>query len=54
MPVSGDTRASPLVRERFRFRKYAKRAGLVVAALIALDVIATTATLALGLEIFKK
>jgi hypothetical protein len=39
---------------RLPVRKFAKRAGLVVVALIALDLIATTATLALGLEIFKK
>jgi hypothetical protein len=36
------------------FGKAARRVGAVVIALIALDLIATTATLALGLEIFKR
>lgn len=34
-------------------RKYAKRAGAVVLGLIALDLVASAATLALGLSIFK-
>jgi hypothetical protein len=39
--------------EGFRFRKYAKRAGMVAATLIALDLVATAATLALGVGFFK-
>jgi hypothetical protein len=37
----------------FRFRKYAKRAGMVAVALVALDLVATAATLALGVGFFK-
>ena len=33
---------------------YAKRAGLAVLALLALDVIATTATLAIGVELLRR
>jgi hypothetical protein len=36
-----------------RLRKIAKRAGAVVLGLVALDLIATAATLALGLGMFK-
>jgi len=35
-------------------RKFAKRAGMVALTLIAIDLIATTATLALGVEFFRK
>jgi hypothetical protein len=39
--------------EGLKFRKFAKRAGMVALALIALDLLATTATLALGWGMFK-
>lgn len=35
-------------------RKFAKRAGMVALALVAIDLIATTATLALGVELFRR
>ena len=35
-------------------RKFAKRAGTVVLCLVALDLIATTLTLTLGWEMFKR
>ena len=35
-------------------RKFAKRAGTVVLVLIALDLIATTATVALGWHVLKR
>ena len=35
-------------------RKFAKRAGTVVLVLVALDLIATTATLALGWHVLKR
>ena len=35
-------------------RKFARRAGTVVLVLIALDLIATTATLAVGWQVLKK
>ena len=37
-----------------RFRKYAKRAGVVVLALIALDLVVGTAAVALGWEVLKR
>jgi uncharacterized protein (DUF697 family) len=36
------------------FRKFAKRAGTVVVGLIALDMVATLATIALGWGMFKR
>ena len=39
--------------EGLKFRKVAKRAGMVALALVALDLLATTATLALGWGMFK-
>ena len=36
-----------------RLRKYAKRAGIIAATLVALDLVATAATLALGVGFFK-
>ena len=39
--------------EGFTLRKVAKRAGMVALALVALDLLATTATLALGWGMFK-
>jgi uncharacterized protein (DUF697 family) len=36
------------------FRKFAKRAGSVVVGLIALDMVATLATIALGWGMFKR
>lgn len=39
--------------EGSRLRRYAKRAGMVAATLIALDLVATAATLALGVGFFK-
>lgn len=36
-----------------RLRKYAKRVGAVALALVALDLVATAATLALGVGFFK-
>ena len=53
-------RSSPLPqagegRVRVRpFRKYAKRAGLVVVALLALDLVVGTAAVALGWEVLKR
>lgn len=38
----------------FSFRKFAKRIGVVALALVALDLIATTATLALGVGLFRR
>ena len=40
--------------KRLNFRKYAKRAGLVVLALVALDLAAGAAALALGLTVLRK
>ena len=37
----------------FNLRKNAKRAGMVAVALVALDLVATAATLALGVGFFK-
>jgi hypothetical protein len=37
-----------------RLRKFAGRAGAVVVAIIALDLIATSVTLALGAELIKR
>ena len=37
-----------------RIKRYAKRAGLAALALIALDLVATTATVALGVELLKR
>jgi len=36
------------------WRKYAKRAGIVVLGLVALDLIATAATAAIGWELLKR
>ena len=35
-------------------RTFARRAGIVALTLVALDVIATTATLALGADLFRR
>jgi hypothetical protein len=40
--------------KQLALRKFARRAGMVFLVLIALDLIATTATLAFGLEMFRK
>ena len=37
-----------------RLRRYARRAGIVVVALLVLDVAAGTAALALGWEVLKR
>jgi len=37
-----------------RFRKFAKRAGTIMLGLLALDMVATLATLALGWGMFKR
>ena len=37
-----------------RFARYAKRAGLVVLALVALDLAAGAAAVVLGMELIKK
>ena len=37
-----------------RLRRYAKRAGIVVVALIALDLVVGTAALALGWDMLKR
>ena len=37
-----------------RLKRYAKRAGLVVLALVALDLIATAATAAIGWELLRR
>jgi len=36
-----------------RLRKYAKRAGMVAATLVALDLVATVVTLALGWSVIQ-
>ena len=38
----------------FPLRRYAKRAGIVVVALIALDLVVGTAALALGWDMLKR
>jgi len=40
--------------KQLTIRKFAKRAGTVVLGLVVLDLLATTATLALGWGLFKK
>jgi len=40
--------------KRLNFRKYAKRAGLVVLALVALDLAAGAAAVVLGAEFFRR
>jgi hypothetical protein len=47
-------RDSTEAEKRLWLRRLAKRAGIVALTLIALDLIATTATLALGVELFRK
>jgi hypothetical protein len=42
------------VKRAFSLRKYAKRAGLIVFALVALDLVAGVATVALGSEFLKR
>ena len=42
------------VRDRSRLRKFAKRAGFIVLGLVALDLIATAATAAIGWELLKR
>jgi hypothetical protein len=37
-----------------RIKLYAKRAGLAALALVALDLVASTATLALGVELLRR
>ena len=39
--------------KQLALRKFAKRAGVVVLALIALDLVAAAATFAFGLEMFR-
>ncbi len=61
MPIGGDLKASPLVGEvggnpmkRPNLRKYAKRAGLIVLALVALDLAASAAAMVFGMEYLKR
>ena len=66
MPVSENPhpprlRRSSISRARERggvrarpFRKYAKRAGLIVLALVALDIAAAAAAVVLGVEFLKR
>jgi hypothetical protein len=44
----------PMIPKQLDFRKIARRAGMVALVLVALDLVATTATLAFGLEMFRK
>jgi len=44
----------PMISKPLNFRKFARRAGMVALVLVALDLVATTATLAFGLEMFRK
>lgn len=44
----------PMIAQHLRLRKAAKTAGLVVLGLIALDLIATVTTLALGAQWLKR
>ena len=41
------------MKRALNFRKFAKGAGAIVLGVVALDLVATVATLALGLGIFK-
>jgi len=50
--IIGRERSEKIVKSP-RLRKYAKRAGGVAFAIIALDLVATAATLALGVGFFK-
>jgi hypothetical protein len=45
---------SPAASRRLRVRKFAKRAGAVLVGLVALDLIATAATVALGWGMFNR
>jgi len=42
------------VKRALGLRKYAKRAGMIVLALVALDLVAGIATVALGAEFLKR
>jgi len=55
LPRAGEGGARRVSDGRVRvWRKYAKRAGFIVLGLIALDLIATAATAAIGWELLKR
>ena len=52
--MSDDIKASPFVGEGSKVRKFAKRAGVVVLGVIAIDLVATAATAIVAWAFFQK